>query len=216
MPRRPRLYLPGVPCHVVQRGNNRAPCFFAPEDYGVYLTRLAEALERNHTALHAYVLMTNHVHLLLTPSDPLGISRVMQSVGRRYVQYVNWRYSRTGSLWEGRHKSSLVAAEDYLLRCHIYIEMNPVRAGMAVTPGDYAWSSFRSNALGEWNPIVTRHPSYAGLGADVAARQRAYRALFEYSLDSETLRTIRRAVKKSAAILPQGGEGVGVRIDSDP
>lgn len=111
MPRKPRMYLPGMPCHVIQRGNNRDACFYAEQDYQFYLECLLDACRRYHVAVHAYVLMTNHVHLLMTPEDSEGISRVMQSVGRRYVQYINFEYQRSGTLWEGRHKASLVEAE---------------------------------------------------------------------------------------------------------
>jgi len=130
MPRKPRVYLSGVPCHVIQRGNDRQPCFYSEEDYVFYLECLYDACKRYKVNLHAYVLMTNHVHLLVTPRVADGISRVMQSIGRRYVQYVNVTYKRSGTLWEGRHKSSLVDADNYLLSCYRYIEMNPVRAGM--------------------------------------------------------------------------------------
>ena len=124
MPRKPRMYLAGVPCHVIQRGNNRDACFYAEQDYQFYLDCLQDAGRRYRVAVHAYVLMTNHVHLLLTPKDTEGISRVMQSVGRRYVQYINFEYQRSGTLWEGRHKASLVQAEDYLFTCMRYIELD--------------------------------------------------------------------------------------------
>ena len=137
MPRKPRMYLAGVPCHVVQRGNNRAACFFTDDDYAFYREVLADASRRYRVHVHAYVLMTNHVHLLLSPQTVDGVSRVMQSVGRRYVQYVNKRYRRCGTLWESRHKASLVDAERYLLACYRYIELNPVTASMVPHPGDY-------------------------------------------------------------------------------
>ena len=141
MPRKPRMYLPSVPCHVIQRGNNREASFFAHQDYLFYLNCLGEACNRYNVAVHAYVLMTNHVHLLMTPDDREGISRVMQSIGRRYVQYINKEYQRCGTLWESRHKASLVDAEQYLLTCYRYIELNPVVANMVKHPGVYAWSS---------------------------------------------------------------------------
>jgi putative transposase len=200
MPRRPRQHIPDIPCHVTQRGINRSPCFFEPGDRATYLERLAQGLKRHAVALHAYVLMTNHVHLLLTASSPTGISKVMQSVGRRYVQHINWKYSRTGGLWEGRYKSSVVAEEDYLLRCYLYIEMNPVRAGIVADPADYPWSSFRCNAKGEWNPLVTPHASYLQLGIDAASRQQAYAELQQQPLSSTELQVIRRAARQSAPI----------------
>lgn len=137
MPRKQRMYLADVPAHVIQRGNNREACFYAEQDYLFYLDCLQNACERYQVAVHAYVLMTNHVHLLMTPATQEGISRVMQSLGRRYVQYINYEYRRTGTLWESRHKASLVDAENYLLTCYRYIELNPVRANMVNHPGDY-------------------------------------------------------------------------------
>ena len=149
MPRKPRMYLPGVPCHIVQRGNNRDVCFYSEQDYQFYLECLKSACKRYRVAVHAYVLMTNHVHLLMQPEDEAGISRVMQSLGRRYVQYINHTYRRSGTLWEGRYKSSLINAEEYLLACYRYIELNPVRANMVSHPADYRWTSYRFNGQGE-------------------------------------------------------------------
>lgn len=160
MPRKPRTYLAGAPCHVVQRGNNRCATFFDDADYQHYLGCLKEATERYHVSLHAYVLMTNHVHLLMTPSDGLGVSRVMQSLGRRYVQYINRQFRRTGTLWEGRQKGSLVQAEHYLLICYRYIELNPMRAAMVTHPGKYRWSSYRWHAYGELDPVICDHELY--------------------------------------------------------
>ena len=145
MPRRPRIKLAGLPQHVVQRGINREPCFFAEEDYHSYLHWLQKAAADWHCAIHAYVLMTNHVHLLVSPETEPALAKLMQSVGRRYVQYINRSYKRSGSLWEGRYKSSVIQAETYLLTCMRYIELNPVRAGMVQDPGQYRWSSYRHN-----------------------------------------------------------------------
>ena len=160
MPRRPRLELAGVPLHIIQRGNNRSACFFADDDYRFYLEHLGQACIHQGIELHAYVLMTNHVHLLMTPEDQEGISRVMQSIGRRYVQYINKAYQRCGTLWESRHKASLVDAERYLLCCYRYIELNPVAANMVEHPGDYPWSSYCHNAFGHKNQIITQHDLY--------------------------------------------------------
>ncbi len=154
MPRKLRMYLAGMPYHVIQRGNNREACFFADDDYLFYLECLKDACERYQVNCHAYVLMTNHTHLLLEPLKAEGISRVMQSLGRRYVQYINKHYRRCGTLWESRHKSSLVDAETYLLSCYRYIELNPVMANMVEHPGDYRWSSYRCNAYGEINQLI--------------------------------------------------------------
>ena len=196
MPRRTRAWLRDVPMHVIQRGNNRAPCFFAEEDYHCYLHWLRVYLEKYHCALHAYVLMTNHVHLLVTPEKECSVSRLMQSLGRRYVQYVNRQYKRSGTLWEGRFKASLVQAEAYLLTCSRYIELNPVRAQMVIQPQDYHWSSYRHHALNEGGAWLTDHPVYTGLGATTATRAAAYQALFKTELDAEDLKTIRAATNR--------------------
>jgi putative transposase len=182
MPRKIRMYLPGVPAHVVQRGNNRDACFFCDDDYRHYLDRLREGLSRCGVALHAYVLMTNHLHLLLTPSDSTGISRLMQHIARHYVLYVNKHYRRTGTLWEGRHKASLVHAEQYLLTCMRYIELNPVAAGMVAAPQQYPWSSYRANAWGQADCLLSEHQVYVRLGASAPQRQVAYRELFRAQL----------------------------------
>lgn len=193
MPRRPRIHLPGFPLHVVQRGNNRNPCFFSDGDCAAYLDWLQRAAEKLDCAIHAYVLMTNHVHLLLTPGRLGAVSALMQSLGRRYVQYVNHTYRRTGTLWEGRFLASVVHAEDYLLKCMRYIELNPVRAGMVAQPGDYRWSSFRCNGLGKPDGMIREHGIYMALGANPAARREAYRSLFSAHLDDDVLAEIREA-----------------------
>lgn len=195
MPRRPRVLLADYPLHIVQRGINREPCFFADEDRHCYLHWLEEAARACGCAIHAYVLMTNHVHLLLTPTETGAPSRLMQSLGRRYVQYANRFYRRTGSLWEGRFKSSVVQAEDYLLTCQRYIELNPVRAGMVSDPGQYPWSSYRANGLGQSNARLTPHPLYLALGCGSLARGQAYRALFRPQLDAEAAADIGQALR---------------------
>ena len=167
---------------------------------GHYLDCLRDACRRYHVAAHAYVLMTNHVHLLMTPSDGDGISRVMQSVGRRYVQYINFEYRRSGTLWEGRHKASLVDAENYLLTCMRYIELNPVRANMISHPADYRWSSYRANAQGEHSPLLEPHPVYRALGSEINQRHYYYRCLFEHQLDNKDLHAIRKAIQFSTPL----------------
>ena len=200
MPRKPRMYLAGVPSHIVQRGNDRNACFFEKDDYHFYLQCLGEACLRYAVSLHAYVLMTNHVHLLMTPSTPEGVSRTMQLVGNRYVQYINRSYGRTGTLWEGRHKSSLVDAERYLLSCYRYIELNPVRAEMVSHPGEYPWSSYRHHGAGEKNPLIADHETFLRLGSNVRARQDAYRALLSQALDPCDIRSIRQSAAFSAPL----------------
>lgn len=203
MPRRPRVHIDGVPLHIVQRGHNRQPCFFAEEDYYTYLHWLSEALHREQCALHAYALMTNHVHLLLTPKNAEAVPKVIIALGRRYVQYINVSYRRTGTLWDSRYKSSLIQVDTYLLACQRYIELNPVRADMVDDPANYRWSSYRSNALGQTNDILTPHPLYQSLGAIGEERQSAYRALFRAQLDNEAIGDIRLALNQSQ---PLGNE----------
>ncbi len=200
MPRRKRLNLTDIPLHVVQRGNNRAACFYAEQDYQFYLYWLEHYAKQYGCAIHAYVLMTNHVHLLLSPLKPDAPAKLMQSLGRRYVQYVNKFYRRSGTLWEGRYKASLVQADEYLLACYRYIEMNPVRANMVAHPRDYAWSSYRANAEGKQSQLLTAHPLVNALGLDTAKRQEAYQALFHTELDPDVIATIRNASQKGQVL----------------
>ena len=195
MPRKPRMYVAGVPCHVIQRGNNREACFYSEQDHQFYLECLEDACRRYRVAIHAYVLMTNHVHLLMTPEEAEGISRVMHSVGRRYVQYINFEYQRSGTLWEGRHKASLIDAEAYLFTCMRYIELNPVRANMVRHPADYRWSSYRVNGQGEYSRLVRPHTLYEAIDPDPMQRLRAYRSLFEHQLDEADIQAIREAAQ---------------------
>ena len=199
MPRPTRIDLPGIPQHVIQRGNDRQPCFFADTDYLRYRADLRELALREGCAVHAYVLMTNHVHLLVTPAAPGAVARVMQSLGRRYVRYINDRYHRTGTLWEGRYKSCPVEDGDHLLQCYRYIELNPVRAGMVADPGDYPWSGHRRNAFGEHDPLVSPHAGYLALALDPALRHQAYRRLVLEAFDQEQLDAIRLHVQRQHA-----------------
>lgn len=193
MPRRARIALPNVPVHVIQRGNNRQPCFFADEDYRVYLGWLTEYADKTDCQIHAYVLMTNHVHLLLSADHADAGGALMKALGQRYVQYVNRVYHRSGTLWEGRFRSCPVQEEDYFLGCQRYIELNPVRANMVAHPADYRWSSYRANAQGEADTLVQPHPLYKALGSDATTRQAAYRELFCYALDPGLVDKIRHA-----------------------
>jgi putative transposase len=197
MPRRPRVHLDAQPLHIVQRGHNRQACFLAEEDYHTYLHWLAEALAENQCKLHAYVLMTNHVHLLLTPKRAEAIPRLIISLGRRYVQYINQTHGRTGTLWDSRYKSSLIHADSYLLACQRYIELNPVRAGMIDDPAHYRWSSYRHHALGQKSELLTPHPLYLALDGEAKPRQAAYRALFRSELDQAALSDIRLALNQN-------------------
>jgi putative transposase len=200
MPRRPRVTLPGVPLHIIQRGNNREACFYADQDYHAYLAWLDEYARKSLCAVHAYVLMTNHVHLLITPRTADGAGTLMKRLGQRYVQYVNRTYRRTGTLWEGRYKSCLTREEDYVLGCYRYIELNPVRADMVVHPAEYRWSSYRANAQSKHSTLLTPHPLYSALGRDKVTRQIAYRELFCYDLDRGLIDQIRAATNGNYAL----------------
>ena len=197
MPRLPRIQLDRVPLHIVQRGHNREACFFGEDDYASYLHWLAEALAETECALHAYVLMTNHVHLLLTPKKAENVPRLIMSLGRRYVQYFNRTHHRTGTLWDSRYKSSVVQSDTYLLTCQRYIELNPVRAAMVDDPAHYRWTSYRRNALGEADSRLTSHPLYVALGATDKARQVGYRGLFRAHLDEAAIDDIRLALNQN-------------------
>jgi len=195
MPRKPRFYLPEIPAHVVQRGNCRQAVFFDDSDYLAYLDWLRQGAAKHGCVVHAYVLMTNHVHLLLTPQERDSISRTIQYVGRNYVTYINHVYGRSGTLWEGRHKGSVISSDEYLLTCMRYIELNPVRAGMVALPGEYRWSSYAANASGRADGAVTPHAVYRALGKSTGARGFAYRELFRSALEPEQVHQIRAAVQ---------------------
>lgn len=193
MPRRARLVVPGIPWHIIQRGNNRNSCFYADEDYLYYLDTLGEQADKHHCTLHAYVLMTNHVHLLITPAEEDSAALLMKNLGQRYVQYINRAYRRSGTLWEGRFKSCLTQDETYVLTCYRYIELNPVRANMVIHPREYRWSSYHTNGDGVHDPILTPHSTYLRLGQTESERQAAYRSLFEAHIEPEKLNSIRQA-----------------------
>lgn len=191
MPRRPRLRIAGIPFHVIQRGNNRSPCFFSEGDYYRYLGDLGQLSRQHAVAVHAYVLMTNHVHLLMTAEHADGVPLLMKFLGQRYVQYVNRRHERTGSLWEGRFRSCLVDTESYFLTLHRYIETNPVRAGMVRYPADYRWSSYRANAEGFPDSLLSPHSIVEALGRTPEERRTAYRHLFRDELTESQIERIR-------------------------
>ena len=194
MPRRARHYLSNQPYHIVQRGNNREVCFVEPENYQFYLGLWQELSLKFGVAVHAYCLMTNHVHFLVTATTTDGISLVMKQVGCRYAQYFNKKYGRTGTLWEGRHKSSLIQTEKYLLTCYRYIELNPVRANMVSSPEEYKWTSYHENAWGDTRNLLSPHEEYLGLGCDVKERCFYYRELFRNQMDHDDLFKVRKAV----------------------
>ncbi len=197
MARLPRFNLPGQPQHVIVRGNNREPIFYVESDYRFYLEKLKKAIETFACELHAYVLMTNHVHLLITPLEENSLSKAIQSLGRVYVQKFNYLYKRTGTLWEGRYKATLIDSENYALTCYRYIELNPVRAEMVNRPSEYPWSSYGYNALGKSDRLITPHSIYSALSSDVKNRQEIYRSLFSSHISSKDLTEIRDMTNKS-------------------
>jgi putative transposase len=200
MPRRARLRIPGLPLHVVQRGHNKAPCFLGERDFRLYLALLEELGDRHGCEIHAYVLMTNHVHLLATPREADSISFFMRHLGQRFAQYFNRKYSRTGSLWEARFRSCIVDSEAYLLRCYRYIELNPVRANMVQRPGEYAWSSYGTNAAGKPSDFLIPHYQYLALGREDNERLRNYEALFQGEMTAVELKQIRDTLNGGTAL----------------
>ncbi|MEO7743204.1 MAG: transposase [Usitatibacter sp.] len=194
MARRHRLSIDGLPLHIVQRGNDRQRCFFEDSHYSLYLGLMTELARPHGCEVHAYVLMTNHVHLLLTPQVAGNASRFMKNLAQRYVQSVNRTRQRTGTLWDGRFKSCLVESETYALRCYRYIEMNPLRAGMVGDPSHHPWSSFSANALGIPSLSLVPHPVYQALGRDDRERRAAYCALFDRR-DDHDIEDIRSALR---------------------
>ncbi len=200
MARLPRISPAGVPVHIIQRGNNRQACFASDEDHGTYIGWLTEYSKKYKVDIHAWVMMTNHVHILCTPLQIGAVSSMMQALGRRYVRYFNAEYQRSGTLWEGRYKSCLVQAERYLLAVYRYIELNPVRAGMVPDPGKYRWSSYHVNALSKASSLCTPHPEYLALGIKLSECRENYRALFVHHIDDELLEAIRVNTNKGLAI----------------
>jgi putative transposase len=200
MARLPRLTIPGYPHHVIQRGNNRQALFAGAADYEMLLSLLDEHSREFGVAVHGYVLMSNHFHLLATPETERGLPQMMQAVGRRYVRYFNHRQARTGTLWEGRYKSTLIQAERYLLACMVYVDLNPVRAGMAGEPGDYPWSS-HAHYVGRRNDkLVTPHPLYWELGNTPFARDAAYAELVLAGVGMEQQRALTDSAMRGWAL----------------
>lgn len=200
MARLPRFTIPGQPQHVIQRGNNRTRMFDTVSDYRFFRECLLADASRFECAIHAYVFMTNHVHLLLSPHGPTGISKLMQCVGRRYVRYFNDRYGRTGTLWEGRYRATVIDCDRYLFTCSRYIEENPIRAGIVADPSHYSWSSYRANALGMRDELISPHGLYMALGDSESSRQFAYRAMFVATSDASSLDLIRSATNHAWAL----------------
>jgi putative transposase len=221
MARLPRIEAAGLPHHVIQRGNNRQPIFADAAAYQRYLQLLQEIGAAHAVAVHAYVLMTNHVHLLATPEKEGGLSRFMQALGRRYVRWFNDRHGRTGTLWEGRFRSTVIAADRYLLACMRYIELNPVRAGLSVAPAEYRWSSHAHHVGHAVDPLITDHALFWALGNTPFERQSAYQLLFETPLASSDLDELRRATNRGWALatkddLPRSDQPSGQFVQPKP
>lgn len=197
MARLPRYYLPHHPQHIIVRGNNGCDIFKREEDYEYYLLQLKKACEKHQCDLHAYALMANHVHLLITPRTEKSIGKAMQMIGRYYVQYFNQSYDRCGTLWEGRYKATVIDSENYLLSCSRYIELNPVRSGLVEDPADYPWTSYGANALGKMSHLLSPAQPYESLGESHEARQTVYRALFNAPLADSLIKEIREATNKA-------------------
>jgi putative transposase len=190
MARLPRLTVPGYPHHIIQRGNNRQAIFISKEDYEKLLGLLEEFAKKFGVAIHSYVLMSNHFHLLATPDSAEGVPRMMQALGRSYVRYFNSRHGRTGTLWEGRYRSTLIQAERYLLACMVYIDLNPVRAGMVADPADYPWSSHLYYVGRRSDKLVTPHPLFWEMGNTPFARDAAYGELVHSGISPEKERAL--------------------------
>ncbi len=209
MARHRRYFLKNQPLHLIQRGNNRQAIFFAPEDYAQYRGWLNDAASEYGLAIHAYVLMTNHVHLLATPQEEESVPRTLQSLGRRYVRHINRIQRRTGTLWEGRYRAAPVDSDAYFLDCCRYIELNPVRAGMVARPRDYPWSSYRAHGLGAADALLTDHPLYRALGRNAADRQKEYRLCFRTPLEGPFVSALRHATNGGRVM---GGERFRMEI----
>lgn len=198
MPRRPRLDLPGLPQHIIHRGNDRQACFYHTDDYCAYLGFVQGYAASTGAEVHAYALMTNHVHLLVTGHCAGAISTLMQGVGRCYVRHINGHYGRSGTLWEGRFRSCLIQSSRYLLTCQRYIELNPVRAGMVAAPADYPWSSYRHHAGISAQPWLTPHPDYLALASEPADRTVCYRVLVSEGIAAEEVDALRHHTQQGA------------------
>ena len=200
MARKPRFTLPGYPQHIIQRGLDRQACFFAAKDYKLYLELMQEAADKYDCHVHAYVLMTNHVHMLVTQQQSRGVSFMMQRLGQRYVRTINRIYRRTGTLWDGRYRAGLVDTDRYLMTCMRYIELNPVRANMVTYPAEYAWSSYRHNGQGAPDVVIKPHPLYVQLAKHQQGRCAAYRRLFSMPIEPELLMDIRNTLNQELVL----------------
>ncbi|MES2832382.1 MAG: transposase [Pseudomonadota bacterium] len=200
MPRLPRLIVPFQPHHVIQRGAGRHSVFVDADDYRVFLTHLRTSAKKFNVAVHAYVLMSNHLHLLATPAEPISLAKMMQWIGRYYVPYFNHKYDRTGTLWQGRYKTAVIDSDQYFLTCSRYIEMNPVRAGLVAKPGNYLWSSYHHHVGERQDAVITEHPLYWALGNTPFAREAAYQQLIDQNLPQDEIEILTASTLKGWAI----------------
>ena len=200
MARLPRLTVPGYPHHIIQRGNNRQAIFNDAADYELLLSLVDEHARKQQVAVHGYVLMSNHFHLLATPETVEGIPQMMQAVGRRYVRHFNLRHARTGTLWEGRYRSTLIQAERHLLACMVYMDLNPVRAAMVVDPADYSWSSYSHYIGRRTDKLITPHPLYWELGNTPFARDEAYAGMVRAGISEEQKRALTDSAMRGWAL----------------
>jgi len=200
MARQARIVVAGQPLHIIHQGNNRQDVFKSQQDHRRFIEDLAASRNQSGCSLHAYVLMPNHYHLLLTPPTGKALSDFMQTIGRRYVRYFNKEYQRSGTLWEGRYKSSLIDSDAYLLQCYRYIEENPVRSNVVAAPKQHQWSSYHHNALGVTDPLITEHDNYTQIATTEDARKNVYSSLFKTALDSETTSLITSSVEKGEVL----------------
>ena len=200
MARQTRIVIPGQPLHIMHRGNNRQDVFKKEDDYQRFIDDLLASCKQSDCALHAYVLMPNHFHLLLTPPTEIALSHLMQSLGRRYVRYFNKEYQRSGTLWEGRYKSSLIDSDAYFLRCSRHIEENPIRAKLVTLPDEYKWSSYHHNALGKIDPLITEHESYKQISTSERAREIAYLGLFRTVRDNKETELISTSLERGEVL----------------
>ena len=212
MPRQARFIVPEIALHVIQRGHNRNACFRDDTDRMVYLATVADLLRNNAVALHAYCLMTNHIHMLVTPAAAHACATLMRNLGQRYAQYFNRRYDRTGALWEGRYRSCLVDSANYVLACYRYIERNPVRADMVASAAAYRWSSYQGNAGTAFNRLLTPHVEYLALGNDERTRWPAYQQMLDVADDPDFLTAIRDATNGGLALV---AEALKTKLEAD-
>lgn len=200
MPRKPRIFLPGYPQHLVIRGHNRQSILTRRSDFKHFYTYLCDAASRYEAHVHAWVLMNSHLHLLVTPENERTLPGMMQSLGRRYAGYFNKRYRRSGALWEGCYKTTVVDTDCYFLTCQRYIELNPVRADIVSLPEEYLWSSYHCHALGMNDGLTHPHELYLELGCTDVDRQQNYRELFSAELSQRELNLIRRGTERGIGI----------------